>query len=402
MALPVLVMPFLTMIFWAFGGGQGTAHTLEKETAGLNLELPDAHFKNGDNAWDKLSLYQKARRDSAKFAEARRTDPYVKLPPIHTPNDTTPKTGNVNASLGIKDHSVDANQERVNKKLNELYKSLNASSPDRKTRYESQVPSAIGQSFNGDVEKLESMMTMMQSGNSNDPEMQEIQTMLDKILDIQHPERMKDKIREESIQNSKKVYTVTAADNSYITTFSSNTVDTVALMQIEVNGFFGIQHAESEEITTGIEAVIHTEQSLVAGSTVKLRLLQEVFVNGRRVQGGQFVFGICAINGERLTIDINSIQAAGSILPVSLSVYDIDGIEGIYVPGAIARDVAKHSSNQALQDIQLSSLNPSLEVQAASTGLETVKNLINKKSRLIKVTIKSGYKVLLVDKKALN
>jgi hypothetical protein len=105
------------------------------------------------------------------------------------------------------------------------------------------------------------------------------------------------------------------------------------------------------------------------------------------------------LSGERLTIDVNAIQYEQHVLPVSLKVFDVDGIEGIYVPGAIARDVAKQSSNQALQDIQLNTMAPSLEIQAASAGVETVKSLVSKKSRLIKVFVKAGYRVLLVDSK---
>jgi hypothetical protein len=103
------------------------------------------------------------------------------------------------------------------------------------------------------------------------------------------------------------------------------------------------------------------------------------------------------LNGERLTVDITSIQFNNSIYPVALSLYDVDGLEGIYVPGAIARDAAKKSSGQTLQEVQLNSLDPSLEVQAASVGIEAAKGMLTKKTRLIQVTAKAGYKVFLVN-----
>lgn len=79
MVLPLLVLPFVTMIFWALGGGQGTAaqaHTALQ--TGLNLSLPDAHFGEKE-IWDKLTLYEMAERDSAKYEEARESDPYFDL-----------------------------------------------------------------------------------------------------------------------------------------------------------------------------------------------------------------------------------------------------------------------------------------------------------------------------------
>jgi hypothetical protein len=64
--LPVLVIPFLTMFFWALGGGQGVVIAKNNNTIGLNLNLPEARFNNEANAWDKLSLYQKARPKGTK------------------------------------------------------------------------------------------------------------------------------------------------------------------------------------------------------------------------------------------------------------------------------------------------------------------------------------------------
>ncbi len=77
----------------------------------------------------------------------------------------------------------------------------------------------------------------------------------------------------------------------------------------------------------------------------------------------------------------------------------MDGMDGIYIPGAIARDVAKQSADRAVQNIGLTSLNPSIGVQAASAGIEAAKTLFNKKVKLIRVTVKAGYHVLLRDEK---
>src|SRR5688500_5019849 len=106
MVLPVVVTPFLTLLFWALGGGKGTAaHTTEDDKAGLLLELPEAQFKDDVKAWDKLSLYQQAQRDSLKFNEAKRNDPYFRLPPLKASQDTSKKSesGSINSSLGKKD-----------------------------------------------------------------------------------------------------------------------------------------------------------------------------------------------------------------------------------------------------------------------------------------------------------
>src|SRR3954463_4021298 len=86
MVAPLLVLPFITLTFWALGGGSGTpAETHTEQLRGLNLDLPPAHFN--PEQLDKLSLYETARRDSMKFQEARDNDPYFKLDNIQASDD---------------------------------------------------------------------------------------------------------------------------------------------------------------------------------------------------------------------------------------------------------------------------------------------------------------------------
>jgi hypothetical protein len=42
-------------------------------------------------------------------------------------------------------------------------------------------------------------------------------------------------------------------------------------------------------------------------------------------------------------------------------------------------------------------MDPSLGAQAASAGIQAAKTLISKKVKLVKVTVKAGYQVLLRD-----
>jgi len=75
----------------------------------------------------------------------------------------------------------------------------------------------------------------------------------------------------------------------------------------------------------------------------------------------------------------------------------MDGMEGIYVQGSISRDVARQSGDNAVQSIGIGSLDPSISAQATAAGIETAKTLLSKKTKLVKVFIKAGHKVLLKD-----
>jgi conjugative transposon TraM protein len=429
MVLPVLVLPFITIIFWVLGGGQESpveAKSIEK--TGLNLELPDAHFNNEE--WNKLALYELAERDSLKFEEERKNDPYFKLAsigeeptqkeqqePAQKKSGTPAALPNTGNSLRPKQkESIDPNEAKVNQKLDQLYRELNkASEPTFEARTAENLTTNVSEDsqFSSDVKQLEKMMEMMNQGNEADPEMKQIEAMLDKILDIQHPDRVNERVRKQSELKKGQVFPVetkqtednvslliSRSGTNQFTTDSSALLTRVFSVRAQQNSFYGLDEEIPEENSTGnaIEAVIHDTQELVAGSTVKMRLVNDVFINGKLIPKGQFVYGTCAINGERLNIEINSIRDDNSLFPVSLSVYDMDGLEGIYIPGAITRDVAKQSSDQAMQSMQFLTMDQSLGVQAASAGLQAAKGLFSTKVKQIKVIAKAGYKILLMDK----
>lgn len=382
MAAPILVLPFLTALFWALGGGQGLASEVSPDrTAGLNFEIPAAHFS--EEELDKLSLYEKARRDSLKFREARDNDPYFKLDELELSEAKTLGQRKTNAP------SSDPNEILVTGKLDELYRALNgkpAEAEGRNIRSSSTNRSGVNTSPlpvsepAEDLQQLNAMMEMMQSRRKSnaDPEETRINSMLDKILDIQHPERVKER---------KPVDQRTA---------NAMVVSTVAPGSL--GDFFGLnEESVAADSSNTIEAVVHSTQELVVGSTVKMRLLREVFIEGHLIEKDAFVFGTAGINGERLTVSVSSLRNENSLYPVKLSAYDLDGLEGIYVPGAITRDAAKQSSDQAMQGMQFMTMDQSLGAQAGAAGIQAAKGLFSKKVKLVRVTVKAGYRILLKD-----
>jgi conjugative transposon TraM protein len=238
------------------------------------------------------------------------------------------------------------------------------------------------------------MMQQMNGSPEADPEMQQLNGTLEKILDIQHPDRIKEKLKEKSLKSKEQVFIVTRQ-------FVKNNIsllDTGKSKRNAENKFFGVEEdADSEEQNT-VEAVVHQTQTLVNGAVVKMRLLNDIYLNGSLVKKGNFVFGIAELNDERLEININSIRNNNSLFPVKLEVFDMDGLAGIYIPGAISRDVAKQSADNGLQLMELTSMDPSFKAQAAATGINAAKSLLSKKVKQVKVLVKAGYKVLLRDK----
>jgi conjugative transposon TraM protein len=149
-------------------------------------------------------------------------------------------------------------------------------------------------------------------------------------------------------------------------------------------------------------AVIPEDQTLVAGATITLRLTQDAVIGGITIPRDNPVYGVVAMNGDRMSVTVSSIRYRQGIYPVSLQVYDLDGLPGIHIPGAITRDVAKESADQGISSMGLTALDPSLAGQAATVGIEAAKTLISRKIKLVRVSVKAGYRVLLKNTKSVT
>jgi hypothetical protein len=356
--LPVMVVPFITLAFWAIGGGREDV-TTNNTSKGLNTSLPEAKLKE-DKTLDKLAFYDRADQDSVKRMEWLHTDPGF------TPQIKTTTTDRLlNTSLYEK--PITNPEDNILQRVSQLQSEIN-----KPANYHSSVtPSA---SFSNEVNRLEELMQAMKGDGQLDPEMKQLEGTLDKIIDIQHPE-------------SKKIDTPVIS--ALIVETNNDSV---------VNGFYGFDNVSDQKNDNAIQAVVQENQSLVSGGVIRLRLMQDIYINKAKIPVGTFLSGEVTLDNERLHVSVSSIRSASSIYPVKLELYDMDGLSGIYVPGAITRDVAKQSADNSLQLVDMTSMDPSLKAQATAAGISTAKSLLSKKVKLLRVMVKAGYRVLLHNK----
>jgi len=408
--LPVLVIPFLALGFHAMGGGKGTQQGALQADRGLNTELPGAS-KKGENRLDKMGLYAQAEKDSLQREKDLKSDPYSternNMQDTFTGHESDFDAGRGLALGNNAGHYTDPNEQKIYEKL----ATLKASLAEDQSREELPQATAEPSVNSKDVDRLEQMMQMMQSGTGDDPEMAQINSTLERILDIQHPDRVQQRLRKSSEENKGQVYAVSTAEKEFpVSLLDQKSVkdyaQEAALAQAGTQpeeSFWGLEEESiGSPVQNAIEAVIHESQTVTSGSTVKLRLLNDIYISGQRITAGNFVFGTASLNGERLGIEIPGIRTGSSLYPVQLSAYDMDGLEGIRIPGAITRDVAKQSGDQALGSLGMGIYDPSIGAQAASAGITLGKSLLSKKIKLVRVELKAGYKVLLVDEKQKN
>ena len=429
LVLPLLVLPFITLAFWSLGGGKGKTDdsALTNKPSGLNLTLPEASFKEDKVPMDKLKFYELADRDSSRLQKLMKQDPYYSMTYVKDTGEflkTLPAAGtspftpsfhekslNIPPSNSTKPKYADPNEEKVMKKLEALTKAME----EQETPSTKLVEPETHSYKDAESDKLLSMINQLSNGETGkDPELDQLDKMLDKIITIQNPNT--NPVKQPSVDNNPIANSIPLPvhktnQEAGVSLLESQLIDTgrsVPAIEPEV-GFYGFSDELNDEesivgdLSTSIKAVVHEDQTLMNGATIKLRLTQDLHIASTTIASGQFVYGTVSLNNERLQVEIKSVRAADNILPVKLKLFDIDGMEGIYIPGSIERNVSKQAGGNALQSIDLmNTINPSLEMQAASLGIQTAKSLLSKKVKLVKVHVKAGYQVFLQDQSAIK
>lgn len=371
MVLPLLVLPFMTMAFWALGGGTTPENSFKTdEKTGFNTDLPQPKFDIAEKL-DKFSVYEASAREAEQ--------------------DNHPGDETYNSLMSASPETyIDPSEQKINEKLALLNTELNKQSSTTATSNASLKSRNRGSTtMTTDVSRLEDLMQNLQAGDADDPEMVQLNAILEKILDIQHPGRTREKLEQKSSNQVKGVFAVqvlSERDNKLVSITTPSEIDS----------------KQALNLTSAIEAVIHQDQDIVSGSVVKLRLSDSISVNGALIPKNEFIYGIAEVDEERLKITIASMRYKNSILPVSLSAYDLDGLEGLYIPGAISRDASKKGVDDAIQSLQIMTMDPSISAQVAGAGIQAAKGLFGKKVRQIRVKVKAGYKLLLRDNKLRN
>lgn len=380
---PLVFFPFLALLFWAAGGGKAVAQ--ERYTtadARINANLPGAAFSGKEE--DKLSLYDQADKDSAKLRELRAVEardwhvrggqdsasPAQGRSDLHlSPGldaDQSPEAGGVT--------TPDALERRLSQLQAQLAAAKNAPAPPVYT------PPAAAQLLNNDTAAahLQQTLNALSAPGGADPEISQLNTLLDKVIAIQHPEAA-DTVKTKSGRDS--VHRVNMAAAGVLAAGGS---------------FFGFTETAIDTIPKNtIAAEVYQDQTISPGSNVTLMLLEDMRVAGYRIPKGNFLTGHCQITLGRVHISISGVIVGSTILTVNLSVFDLDGEEGINAPNSLLREQSREGGAGMINDVGMSSLDPSLAAQATSAGLQTARSFLSKRIKVIKVPLYAGYRVLL-------
>ena len=197
-----------------------------------------------------------------------------------------------------------------------------------------------------------------------------------------------------------------AEDNKAVTALSEDDKPAEMVKKVKVTSDYFNTLTQNEQEPKLIKAIIDEDIKAVDGSRVRLRLLDDVEINETTLKKGAYLYAtMSGFSSQRVKGNITSILVNDELIKVSLSIYDTDGMEGLYVPSSSFRETGKEVASSAVSG-NMSMNNGTSENSFAQWGMQAVQNAYQKTTNAIgkaikknKVKLKYGTFVYLINSK---
>ena len=184
----------------------------------------------------------------------------------------------------------------------------------------------------------------------------------------------------------------------------ASTLDTRADFTVERNlGFLTAAGDVAHADIPTVRACVAQTQIIRAGSTVQLRLLEAVRIDGVTIPRNTPLYSLATISGMRLQVTVSSVEYGGRIFAVEAVAYDMDGQPGLNIPNSRERTALKEALASVGQTAGTSvnvtrSAGQQVLSELARGGLQASSQYVAGKLREVKITLKANHQLLLFSK----
>lgn len=388
--LPLALLPFVVLIFYILGGGENATKAEEKEAGkrnseGVNYILPEA--ESSIEIFDKMEAYQQQQEKGTN------TQDYNILGDKDSIGQIDKVEFDSRDSLQINNHLTGAANADVSSNLLEHIKQKEESIKKELASGDDNLKSVDNPKKGSGYNKKVKEVTLKRAEKKENPVKTNKQTQ--PVFNTTGIEEL-DKVFDENIvlnrqNDSLKFYLQKAQIQLSEHQKKQNTSFTLDKKQ-------GSGFEKNTEKSTLIKAEIYETATVLDGNRVKLRLLEDTWVNGLLIPENSFVYGICKISNERLHIQITQLPVKNNFLPVDLAIHDLDGLPGLYVPDNAARKVTKEVGSSTNTSSLFGVTNDPLTYAGIRAADRTAQTLL-KGVRLKRVTIKKNTLVYIINQK---
>ncbi len=407
--LPAMVLVFIGAMWLIFAPSSGKEQ--EPGTGGYNIEMPDADKENRRIIGDKAKAYEQGAMEERQENRSRAMQQLGDLFDRDTAEADSGSDFDL-ANPGGTEEAVKPAPKTIQSSA-AAYRDLNATLGNF---YEQ--PKNDNAELDEMLERIATLESELESGKERSSTMDEQVALMEKSYELA--------AKYMGGQNGTQAADGQTAESSPVQKAGKNTAKPVRQVTHQVVSSLGqpVSNAEfvasfSQErnrsfntavgVTTvsdrnTIPACVYGAQSVTDGQAVRLRLLEAMAVADRIIPHNAVVVGAAKIQGERLGIEITSLEHDGTVIPVELEVYDTDGQPGIFIPNSMemnaVREVAANMGGSLGSSINISTNAGAQLASDLGKGLiQGTSQYIAKKMRTVKVHLKAGYRVMLYQEK---
>ena len=140
-----------------------------------------------------------------------------------------------------------------------------------------------------------------------------------------------------------------------------------------------------------IKAMIDKTTKAHEGTRLRFKLLDDVVVKGVKLKKGTYLYGtVTGFGQQRVMADITSILVKDKFLKIHLSIYDLDGMQGFYVPESAFRDMMKNAGSAAMQSNISFDSGGGSGISAEALALQALQNVYQSTSSAVSQAIKKN------------
>ena len=153
-----------------------------------------------------------------------------------------------------------------------------------------------------------------------------------------------------------------------------------------------------------IEAIIDQDiKNGTLGARLRIRLLDDILIGNAIVSKGTYLYAlITGYEAQRVKLTISSVMLGDQIFPIKLSIHDVDGMEGLYVPASAFREFSKELGSNTTGGMNINMQQNSddlsqLYMSALQRMFTSTSQAVSKTIKKNKANIKYGTSVYLID-----
>ena len=140
-----------------------------------------------------------------------------------------------------------------------------------------------------------------------------------------------------------------------------------------------------------IKAMIDKTTKAREGTRLRFKLLDDVIVKDVKLTKGTYLYGtVTGFGQQRVMADITSILVKDKFLKIHLSVYDLDGMQGFYVPESAFKDMMKNAGSAAMQSNISFDTGGGSGISAEALALQALQNVYQSTSSAVSQAIRKN------------